>query len=241
MRTALIAEVSSNHGGRMYLARAFVHDYAKAGADWVKFQAYQTAFLHADDPQAEWLKQAELSDAQLLELREACKDEGVRFLCSVFDVERIARLRSAGITTFKVGAADSHRVELANALDGCDVFVSFWSTDRGPWTSRPHVPLLTRSAYPCPLSVVPTSLPAGTWGWSDHCEWITVAQAMIAQGAVVVEKHVSLPKQARAWRPFEASVAQFTRLARWRDDLAHRGTETWDASEAQRQFVGRWG
>ena len=69
MRTQIIAELASNAGGDVKHAKDLISACADAGADYVKVQAYDAAWLRDDDPQKAWLIESQWSMADLAALR----------------------------------------------------------------------------------------------------------------------------------------------------------------------------
>src|SRR5215831_3349703 len=118
MRTQIIAEVTSNHGGDMTLAREFIKRAADAGADFVKFQSWRASTVRggAADPQYDWFVKAELSDADHHVLIEECDRHGIRFLTTCFDIGRVEFLASLGMPAIKVGSPDLTSRRMLEAL-----------------------------------------------------------------------------------------------------------------------------
>src|SRR5688572_12251851 len=107
MKTKIIAEVASNHGGDLALAKEFVHAAAESNADFVKFQSWQSHRMQPDDSQYDWFQRSELSNDAHLELMEECRVRGVGFLTTCFDLQRVEYLASLGMPLIKVGSADT--------------------------------------------------------------------------------------------------------------------------------------
>ena len=239
-RVELCAEVASNHGGDLSLAKEFIYRYAEAGADWIKFQATRVAHLRPSDPQFAWFQRAELSDDALAQLAETCSDVGVQFLCTINHADDAPMLRS--ISPFvKVGAGESRELSLRDAIFAQDfqkIFVSnppegTWRVDklnssrtqRMKWNFAKVYPLTTVSRYPCPA--ICADVRQGHHGWSDHCIGLDGTKLAIVKGARLIEKHVALPFQARPQRPWEATLAEWRELRAFADDDPSR-------------FLGRW-
>src|SRR2546425_12334392 len=91
-RPTIIAEIGANHGVDMSSAKEMVQSAAESGADFVKFQSWQSKNLAPGDPNFERHRTAELSDEQHFELIEACRQHGVEFLTTCFDVHRVGFL-----------------------------------------------------------------------------------------------------------------------------------------------------
>ena len=120
----IIAEAGVNHNGSLQRAREMVAAAAKAGADYVKFQAFDSQTLVASDTktadyqsrntgvsdQRTLLKSMELDEAAFDDLAQCCKAHGIKFLCTAFDERRIARFIENGMDCIKIASG-----ELTNA------------------------------------------------------------------------------------------------------------------------------
>jgi N-acetylneuraminate synthase len=118
----IIAEVGVNHNGDPGLARDLVHAAADCGADYVKFQtfrardlvaarapkaAYQDRAIGADAGQLEMLSGLELSREEHLDLVSLCRERGIGFLSSPFDVDSLVFLtRDLALDTVKLGSGE---------------------------------------------------------------------------------------------------------------------------------------
>ncbi len=100
----VIAEAGVNHNGRVDLALALVDAAAQAGADVVKFQTfsaqqlatsaagmadYQKRNVGAVEPQIDMLRRLELSPEAHRTLITRCRERGIAFLSSPFDMESL--------------------------------------------------------------------------------------------------------------------------------------------------------
>jgi N,N'-diacetyllegionaminate synthase len=264
MRTQIIAEVTSNHGGDLTLAREFIQRAADAGADYVKFQSWRASTVRdgAADPQHAWFVRSELSDAAHHELIEECDRRGVRFLTTCFDIGRVDFLASLGGDTIKVGSPDLTSRRMLEALRARfrHVIVSTGvGTDAeveaaAHWLERGDFTLLhCVSLYPMPPGQA--HLRRMEWlrrftpsvGWSDHAEGLDVARMAIAAGASFVEKHFCLgrngPGRATAWDATPDEIAALVSYARHVEtimgDASAPATE--ELARAKARFTGRWG
>lgn len=231
-RVELIAEVSTNHGGDLKIAKEFIRRYADAGADFIKFQSYQTATLQPGDPQFAWLQQSELTDHAHGELMGTCANAGVQFLTTVFHVSRVPFLQSLGLSALKIGSGEAQQPALLAAVSGYPrVFVSTGLEGRQRAWGSPFEALLCVTRYPAPTgfasALVTRPYGAGLVGYSDHTIGLDVAQSAICAGARVIEKHVCLPKQARPHQPWEATVADFAALRAFADHNPELYQDRW--------------
>lgn len=98
----VIAEAGVNHNGSLELAKKLVDVAADANADYVKFQTFKASNLVTEnaekadyqrintknnDSQFEMLKKLEFSEEMHLEIMDYCKQKGVCFLSTPFDIQ----------------------------------------------------------------------------------------------------------------------------------------------------------
>lgn len=120
-RTYVIAEAGVNHNGSLKLALALVDAAQEAGADAVKFQTfraegvvtpdtakanYQKARSNRNESQFSMLKALELNESMHDRLVERCRERGIDFLSTPFDLPSLALL------------ADKYRVPRLKAASG---------------------------------------------------------------------------------------------------------------------------
>lgn len=266
MRARLIAELGANHLGDMAVAEAMIRAAADAGADVVKVQSWQARKLRKDFPgYAETLvrhQRSELSDDDHRRLIAICREHGVEFLTTCFDLERVDFLAGLGLRTIKVASPDCASVRLLDRLMAAfeHLIVSTgMSTDEEVLSmierTRGHrvTVLHCVSLYPTPLDRV--NLERMRWlqslgvavGFSDHTLGTDAAKLAIALGAEVVEKHFTLSRrlpgkdQAVSGEPHE-----FAELRRWAEAVtAMRGTAHPGLSPEELSlrtiYVGKWG
>ncbi len=136
----VIAEAGVNHDGDAERALTMVDAASDAGADAVKFQTFRAENLvtaaapkapyqtrGAGDTQLEMLRALELgTDAHRL-LAERCKERGIVFLSSPFDMECLAFLiDEMKVETIKIGSGEitNGPLLLAAAHSGRDIILS---------------------------------------------------------------------------------------------------------------------
>jgi N-acetylneuraminate synthase/N,N'-diacetyllegionaminate synthase len=226
----IIAEIGQNHNGDMELARRLIAEAKAAGAEVAKFQVYSARDLFPKEGN-EWFDyncKTELSRADVEMLARACQDQGIEFMASVFDVERVAWLEAVGVRRYKIASRSvrDHALVEAVARTGKPVIVSL-----GMW-NEPEFPKLDVPGgvgYLYCISKYPTDLADLHFGavdfdrylgFSDHTIGVDAAMIALARGARIIEKHFTLDKQmygpdhSGSMTPSELAV-----LSRFRDNL----------------------
>jgi sialic acid synthase SpsE len=212
MRTKLIAELATSHGGDLQVAEAMIRAAAEAGCDAVKIQHYGR--VNPKDPQAAWLEGARLTSLAIKYLRALAERQGLLFMATPFDAQSLIDLRGAGVTAFKIASSESQS-HWWQPGEREQWFVSL------PWGIGEHrsgaVMLTAVPLYPTPLECV--SRAPLLDGWSDHTVGLSACQYLIAHGAEWIEAHLTLPGQSRqmAW---DKTPAQFAELRQYAEAVA---------------------
>lgn len=228
-KTLIIAEAGVNHNGSIEMAKQLIDAAADAGVDYVKFQTFKAEKLvtkdakqaeyqqrnAADDSQYAMLKKLELTPRQHEELIIYCKQKGVRFLSTAFDLESIEYLHSLNLGLWKIpsGEITNYPYLKKIAQYGEPVIMSTGMCSMGDVEQALNVLLkngLTKeqitllhcnTEYPTPMQDV--NLKAMLQlrdefgikvGYSDHTKGIEVPIAAVALGADVIEKHFTLDR-----------------------------------------------
>lgn len=263
-RPTLIAEVADNHGGDIRLAKEFIRILAEVGVDVVKFQSWQLSKVRdpAAEPKYEWLKGAELSDENHVELVRECEKHGVGFLTTAFDAGRIPFLRSLGLESIKIGSGEVTDHELLGAAraafphvimsTGMHTGEEVGAAARVLKTSGRFTLMHCVSLYPHGLERA--NLSRMGWlqsftpsvGFSDHSLGLDAAKMAIVLGATHVERHSALGTRGPGRvNPWDTTPEQWEELVRFRDGfLAAWGAPGVPLSEAEfasrARFIGRW-
>lgn len=129
-RVCIIAEAGVNHNGSLERAMEMVDAAAAAGADYIKFQTFQTRRLvtrHAlkaeyqksqteQGSQFDMLAALELDESAHRQLLQHCQKCGIGFLSTAFDLESLDLLRSLGICTWKIPSGEITNWPLLHAI-----------------------------------------------------------------------------------------------------------------------------
>ena len=204
--TFIIAEAGVNHNGDIQEAMRLVTAAKRCGADAVKFQHFNSQRLWGDDR----IKHLELTFNQLYNLRAQADLLGIEFMCTAFDslsleeiLPLIKRIKiSSGCITdkalFRMAKDTGLPIIVSTGMcDGKDIVGIVGAFDDDLTL------LQCTSVYPCPLDQVNLLAMAMNGfgflrkiGFSDHTTTISIPIAAVAMGATVIEKHLTLNRNA---------------------------------------------
>lgn len=262
MKTQVIAEVASNHGGDMVLAKEFIHAAAESRADFVKFQSWQARLMQPGDSQYDWFQRSELSNDAHHELMAECRARSIGFLTTCFDIQRVEYLASLGMSTIKVGSADTASYAMLSALRARFQHVILSTGMATDDEVRRAVAILkggeftlmhTVSLYPTPPEQVNLrrlrwlATMADSLGYSDHTIGLDAPKLAIATGVAYVEKHFCLgrngPGRVMPWDMTPAELAELTSFANQVEVLTgvEELTLVPELVAARQRFIGRFG
>lgn len=226
----IIAEAGVNHNGNLELARRMVDEARRAGADYVKFQtAVPELVISSIAPKAEYQKETTGKEQSQLEmcraihlpltdyagLADLCREKGIGFMSTPFDLVSIDTLAPLGMDYWKIPsgeitnlpylrkiAAKGGRVILSTGMSTLDEVARAVEILEKGGIPRADISLLhCNTQYPTPMDDVNLrametlrSLGCGRVGYSDHTVGIEVPVAAVAMGAQIIEKHFTLDK-----------------------------------------------
>lgn len=226
----IIAEAGVNHNGNLELARRMVDEARRAGADYVKFQtAVPELVISSIAPKAEYQKETTGKEQSQLEmcraihlpltdyagLADLCREKGIGFMSTPFDLVSIDTLAPLGMDYWKIPsgeitnlpylrkiASKGGRVILSTGMSTLDEVARAVDILENGGIPRADISLLhCNTQYPTPMDDVNLrametlrSLGCGRVGYSDHTVGIEVPVAAVAMGAQIIEKHFTLDK-----------------------------------------------
>jgi N-acetylneuraminate synthase len=212
----VIAEAGLNHGGDLAIAIAMVEAAAKAGADAIKFQAFDTDSRFGDDEATKALvRPAEFGNDQFAVLSNVARQQGIHFFSTPFDEAKVDMLAALGVPVMKIASCDiaNYRLLRKIAAAGVPAIISRGTASQGDidraldiFNQRglPHVLLHCVSSYPLKdedanVRAIHSlrrayDIPVG---YSDHTVGIDVALYAVYAGACVIEKHYTLDRERR--------------------------------------------
>ncbi|WP_026905516.1 N-acetylneuraminate synthase [Pedobacter glucosidilyticus] len=230
-KTIIIAEAGVNHNGNITLAKSLVDVAVAAGVDYVKFQTFKAEALVAKqakkadyqivntqnehETQLEMLKKLELSEQDHQTLIQYCKQKGIHFFSTAFDLESLQYLADIGLDLVKIPSGEltnlpylrkaAHlfkKVILSTGMATLAEIKAAIAVFLKEGISLKNITVLhCTTEYPTPMQEV--NLKAMQTiaqefdvqvGYSDHTIGIEIPIAAVALGACVIEKHFTLDK-----------------------------------------------
>ncbi|WP_163339194.1 N-acetylneuraminate synthase family protein [Desulfopila sp. IMCC35008] len=223
--TFIIAEIGNNHNGDIAFAKKLVDAAVDAGADCVKFQMRDLTELYSNTGNAndakedlgsqyvlDLLSKYQLSNDELIEIFDYCKQVGTIPLCTPWDQPSIDFLDEYGMQAFKIASADftNHDFLKSIAEKGkvmicstgmCNEQEVKAGVDILKRIGAKFILLHCNSTYPAPFKDINLNyldrlgeLSPFPVGYSGHERGGSIAQAAVAKGAKVIEKHFTLDR-----------------------------------------------
>lgn len=226
----IIAEAGVNHNGDYQRAVDMVYAAKEAGADYVKFQTavpelvissvapkaeYQKETTGNNESQLEMCRKIHLRLDDYLPLSQLCREVGIGFMSTPFDLVSIDCLASLGMDYWKIPsgeitnlpylrkiASKGGKVILSTGMSEMPEIEAAMAVLQSGGITRKDISLLhCNTQYPTPMRDVNLrameqlrSLHPGMVGYSDHTVGIEVPVAAVAMGASIIEKHFTLDK-----------------------------------------------
>lgn len=216
----IIAEISQNHDGSLGQAHAFIDAVAGTGVDAIKFQThiaeaestpdepFRVKFSYEDKTRYDYWKRMEFTFGQWEELRRHAGEAGLDFLSSVFSVEAFEMLEAIGMPAWKLGSGEVYNKYLVEKMvkTGKPILLStglssYEDIDRQIELIRtnPYAVMQCTTAYPCPPEKIGLNVITDMRerygcpiGLSDHSGTIFPSLAAVANGALMIEVHVTM-------------------------------------------------
>ena len=267
-KSRVIAEIGANHMGDMGLAKAMTLAAAESGCDTVKFQSWRASKLIGEFPDYDATfarhTKGELSEQDHADLIAYCKEVGVKFLTTCFDLDRIDFLVSLGLDEIKVASPDCGSIGMLEKLMKAfpKLIISTGMTEevdvlKAIEVTQGHdvVFLHCVSLYPTPLESVNMARMDRLReqgkdmrvGFSDHSLGTEAACLAISRGAEIIEKHFTLSRSLPGKDQTISGVpAEFKIVTDWAEMHARMmGVTRPPLSETEQKlagiFVGKWG
>jgi len=229
-KVLIIAEAGVNHNGDIELAKKLVDAAVDAKADVVKFQTFKASSLvtktaqmanyqiintEKNESQFAMLKRLELSEAMHIELTGYCKEKGISFLSTAFDLESIQFLKKFKMGIWKIPSGEITNLPYLEYIGKCNEHVILSTGMSTVEEVEDAINVLIKSGteknkitvlhcntdYPTrfedvhlnAMNTIKERLGVKI-GYSDHTPGVEVSVAAVALGAKVIEKHFTLDK-----------------------------------------------
>lgn len=212
------------------MARQMVDAAAQAGADYIKFQtAVPELVISSIAPKAEYQKETTGTGESQLDmcrkihlplsayagLAQLCKEKGIGFISTPFDLVSIDTLIPLGMDFWKIPSGEitnlpylrkigalGAKIILSTGMSVLEEVEAAVKVLESAGTPRADIILLhCTTQYPTEpedvnLRAMDTlaTLGCGGVGYSDHTRGITIPIAAVARGAQVIEKHFTLDR-----------------------------------------------
>ncbi|MFH1478603.1 MAG: N-acetylneuraminate synthase [Candidatus Omnitrophota bacterium] len=227
----VIAEAGVNHNGNIATAKQMIKIAASCGADAIKFQSFiaekvassfapkaqyqKRTVSKVSESQLEMLKKLEIDIDTHIKLLTYCKEKGILFLSSPFDLGSIDVLVKLGLKIFKIPSGEitnypyliklgmlNKKIIMSTGMSDLEDIKCALDILIKAGTLKENITILhCNTEYPTPIKDV--NLRAMLTirdvfgikvGYSDHTAGIEIAIAAAALGARVIEKHFTLDK-----------------------------------------------
>lgn len=278
-RVLIIAEAGVNHNGSLGNAFKLVDAAAEAGVDYVKFQTFKADKLvsksakkadyqiantgNSEDSQLQMLKQLELSHADHEKIIAYCKEKGVQFFSTAFDLESLQYLKDVGLDLVKIPSGEItnlpylrkaaklfSKVILSTGMSTMEDIAAAIQIFVNEGVSNISI-LHCNTEYPTPMKDVNLKAMLSiadefkvNIGYSDHTLGIEVPVAAVALGAQIIEKHFTLdntmegPDHAASLEPNELK-AMVTAIRNIEEAISGSGIKEPSESEKKNMAIAR--
>ena len=227
----IIAEAGVNHEGSIEVAKLLIEQAKEGGADAIKFQSYKAETIASKDSPSYWDLNKEPTTSQyklfkkydsfwkdeFVKLAEYCRDVGIQFLSTPFDLESAEFLYEL-MPVYKISSSDLNNLPFIRHISnyGKPILLSTGAsrlaeikrsvteiTGLGVDVCLLHCvlnyPTDDKNANLAAISTLRTEFPELTVGYSDHTMPGDLKNLEVAYtlGAVVIEKHFTHDKTLR--------------------------------------------
>lgn len=230
-KTIIIAEAGVNHNGSLDNAFKLIDAAVAAGVDYIKFQTFKAESLvsksakkaeyqisntgNAVESQFQMLKKLELSHDDHEQLIAYCKQKGVHFFSTAFDLGSLDYLASLNLEFVKIPSGEItnlpylrkaaslfRKMIISTGMATLEDIKAAVAVFIAGGASLEDITILhCNTEYPTPMkdvnlkAMLHIQREMGTAvGYSDHTLGIEIPIAAVALGATIIEKHFTLDK-----------------------------------------------
>lgn len=218
MKTIIVAEIGISHNGDIEIAKKLIDMAIFAGCDFVKFQKRTIEDVYTPEELAkpresifgetngDLKKGLEFEKKEYQEIDRYCKQRGIKWFASPWDLKSVDFLDGFKVPYYKVPSALLTNDELLKRLKGKKVILSTGMStteqiDHAVEILGDPIILHCTSTYPSKLeelnlNVIPWlkkryGLPVG---YSGHETGVVESVIAVALGAEVIERHITLDR-----------------------------------------------
>lgn len=210
-KTFVIAEIGSNHGGRINVAIKMIEAASRAGANAVKVQSvFADSIMMSYADGYDSFKKEELSWEHYPALINASSMNDILFFSTPFDLGAVHKLEQYDVPLYKISSGDITNQPLLEAVAHTNkpVIISTGGANSSEivylkkvFQNWSGIALLHCTlAYPAPYGemnlrrINELKAYADIVGLSDHSLGVECAIAAVAMGAKIIEKHFTIDK-----------------------------------------------
>jgi N-acetylneuraminate synthase len=219
MNTLIIAEIGNNHNGSLELGKRLIDSVVESGANIAKFQLRSLNDLYrerdVEDLGVEYTKDIiykyNLDATMHHELAEYCRQVGIEYMCTPWDIQSVEHLEQIGVKRYKIASADFDNLPLLETIvktkkplylsTGMSTISDIVGISDFLKKKRAEFTLLhCNSTYPAPFVDIQLNFIKklkqihSSVGYSGHERGLAVTLAAVALGATVIERHITLDK-----------------------------------------------
>jgi len=216
----IIAEIGQNWCGDIELARFMIGEAKANGADYAKFQLFDSVKLYGEH------RDTELSRKRAEYLFECGNKWDIEVFFSVFDVERVKWCEEIGVKRYKIACSQHNNREFVQHIHsvGKPMIVSI------PYGTKPK---FYNSTWVCNINYLycipeyPTQIKdINMWrmfaffdGFSDHTIGLDAAKIAMSRGAKIIEKHFAVDHNTGVDAPWSMIPEELKELRRFADSV----------------------
>jgi N,N'-diacetyllegionaminate synthase len=193
----IISEIGINYNGNFRLIEELIRQSAIGGADFAKFQLYNSIRVFGDDSRSK----NEFTYEQVKMIHEICQAYNIEFFASVFDEEKIQWCEDLKVSCYKIASRTVVKekdlcLEILSRNKKTFASLGQWSEATLPFENDNCFYFNCVSSYPTSVLTKKDYLPYSekVVGISDHSYGIGNCLYEISRGASYVEKHFTLDK-----------------------------------------------
>ena len=226
MKTIVIAEAGVNHNGSLSLAKKMVDHAKKAGADYIKFQSFDSNEivtknakkaeyqLEKNDQETHYqmLKKLEINKKFINKIIKYSKQKKIKFLSTPFDKNNLKYLMKLKIDFIKIPSGEITNKPFLKEIKKYNKTILLSTGASTISEIKKAIKILGKkniivlhcnSAYPTPLKDINLNV-LNTfkslnykYGLSDHSLDKYIPSIAVAMGASIVEKHFTLSRKMK--------------------------------------------